>query len=172
MKGSPFAAGSAPTSAQIDPSGKFLYVSCDGSNNVYAFKIGKTGALTGVSGSPFGTGDGPGGISLSPSGKYAYVPSYTLGSVWGYTINPTTGALKAISGSPWLSGTDVTAFAVDSTGKFGYGVNFGADNVSAYKVGSKGALTNVKGSPFSTDANPAWMAVCQVAKGVCKPPPL
>jgi 6-phosphogluconolactonase (cycloisomerase 2 family) len=172
VTGSPFAAGGGPTSTQIDPNGKFLYVSCDTSNNVYAFQIGKTGALTAVAGSPFGSaGDGPGGISLSPSGKFAYVPSYTLGSVWGFTISAKTGALTPV-GDGWPAGSEATAFAVDSTNKFGYAVNYGAGNISAYKIGSSGALTAVTGSPFGAGSGPGWMAICEVAKGVCKPPPL
>ncbi|MGA2761112.1 MAG: hypothetical protein ABSF08_12445, partial [Candidatus Cybelea sp.] len=59
---------------------------------------------------------------------------------------------------------------VDSTSKFAYAVNFSSANVSAYKIGSSGALTAVKGSPFSTGSAPEWMAICEVTKGACKPP--
>jgi len=55
--GSPFAAGSNPKAAVIDPSGNYLYVPNGGGANVSAYAINPgTGALTQVPGSPFATG--------------------------------------------------------------------------------------------------------------------
>jgi len=43
---------------------------------------------------------------------------------------------------------------VDPTGKFAYVANYGATNVSAYAIGSTGALTQVQGSPFRSGSAP------------------
>jgi 6-phosphogluconolactonase len=61
VAGSPFAAGSAPISVAVDPSGKFASVANNGSGNtVYVFTVNSaTGALAAVAGSPFAAGDHP-----------------------------------------------------------------------------------------------------------------
>jgi hypothetical protein len=65
VAGSPFAAGIAPRSVTVDPSGKFAYVA-DLGRNVSAHTINpSSGALTPVAGSPFAdAGIGP--ASLRP----------------------------------------------------------------------------------------------------------
>jgi 6-phosphogluconolactonase (cycloisomerase 2 family) len=54
-----FTAGTTPFSISIDPSGKYVYVANFGSNNVSAYSIDNTGALTALAGSPFSSGLGP-----------------------------------------------------------------------------------------------------------------
>jgi 6-phosphogluconolactonase len=60
--GNPLAAGTEPTGVEIDPSGKFVYVANDTSNDLSAPPIeaysidASTGALTAVPGSPFAGG--------------------------------------------------------------------------------------------------------------------
>src|SRR5260370_41817202 len=44
VPGSPFAAGSLPSSVAVDPSGNFAYVANCGSNNVSAYSIDSTSA--------------------------------------------------------------------------------------------------------------------------------
>src|SRR5450631_400176 len=52
MAGSPFAAGTSPTSVTVSPNGAFAYVANANSANVSAYTInGGTGALTPVAGS-------------------------------------------------------------------------------------------------------------------------
>jgi hypothetical protein len=48
--------------------------------------------------------------------------------------------------------------AVDPTGKFAYLANLLSD-VSAYSIGSNGALTPVPGSPFAAGAFPFSVAI-------------
>jgi len=64
--GSPFMAGTAPSSLTVDNLGKFLYAVNSGSNNISAYAIDPaTGALTPVTGSPFASGSGPASIAVS-----------------------------------------------------------------------------------------------------------
>jgi 6-phosphogluconolactonase len=135
-------------------------------------KIESNGALSPVAGSPFRAGGGPFSVAIDPNGKFAYVTSGTDNDVWGYTIDATSGALKKAKKSPFAAGSGSFDVAIDPTDTFAYVVNDGSNNVSAYDIRSNGALTQVAGSPFSTDTGPEGVATCRVTAGTCKPPPL
>jgi DNA-binding beta-propeller fold protein YncE len=65
VTGSPFAAGSVPSSVAVDPSGKFAYVT-NGDDTISGYTINSsTGALTAMSGSPFAAGNGAWGIAIT-----------------------------------------------------------------------------------------------------------
>ena len=49
--------------------------------------------------------------------------------------------------------------AVNPTGKFAYAVNFRSNNVSAYSIGTDGALRPVAGSPVAAGFNPNSVAI-------------
>jgi 6-phosphogluconolactonase len=49
--------------------------------------------------------------------------------------------------------------AIDPSGQFVYAVNFNSNDVSAYTVGTSGALIPVPGSPFATGAQPHAIAI-------------
>jgi 6-phosphogluconolactonase (cycloisomerase 2 family) len=49
--------------------------------------------------------------------------------------------------------------AIDPTGQFVYAVNFNSNDVSAYTVGTSGALIAVPGSPFATGTQPHAIAI-------------
>ena len=68
VPGSPFPAGSGPSSVTVDPSGQFVYVTNKGDNTVSVYTIdSNTGALTPVAGSPFPTGASP--VAITVVGK-------------------------------------------------------------------------------------------------------
>src|SRR5260221_7232456 len=73
VPGSPFLAGSGPSSVAVDPTAKFAYVANIGSNNVSAYSIGANGALTPLAslGSPFAAGTKPASVAVDPTGKIA-----------------------------------------------------------------------------------------------------
>ncbi len=56
-------AGTAPSGITIEPNGQFLYVANGNSDNVSAYTILGTGALTALSGSPFPAENTPVGIA-------------------------------------------------------------------------------------------------------------
>ena len=65
MAGSPFTAGNMPQFVAIDLSGKFLYVTDQGSDNASAYSIASsTGVLTPITGSPFITESVPRGVTV------------------------------------------------------------------------------------------------------------
>ena len=173
VPGSPFAAGTCPISVAVDPTGKFAYVANADTNNVSAYSIGANGALTPVPGSPFAAGSFPSSVAVDPTGKFAYVANFgpdpldVPGTVSAYSIG-SNGALTPVPGSPFAAGYFTKSVAVDPTGKFAYVASFGLaspggffvpSTVSAYSIGSNGALTPVPGSPFAAGLGATSVAI-------------
>jgi DNA-binding beta-propeller fold protein YncE len=146
-----------PANIAISPNGSYLYVAnvgSSGSAGISAFTIGSTGVLSLIS--TYTTGSGPSGLAISPNGNYLYVANYGSGSVSAFTIG-STDALTAISGSPFAAGQGATGVAVTPNGGYLYVTNSyyltnlgnKGNSISAYAIGSAGALTPLSGSPFS-----------------------
>jgi 6-phosphogluconolactonase len=99
--------------------------------------------------------------------EFAYVGNYGDNNISGYKI-ASDGSLTAVKGSPFAAGTGPTAMAVDPTGKFAYAANTGTSSggdISAYTINSTtGALTAVKGSPFSAGVEPSGVAIDPTGK--------
>jgi YD repeat-containing protein len=105
VPGSPFATGQNPVAATVDPSGRFVYVANQGSNNVSAYTIDpNTGILSAIPGSPFAAGNGPVFVAVDLSGSFVYVANKVGNTVSAFSINPTSGALTPITGSPFATG--------------------------------------------------------------------
>ena len=112
-------------------------------------------------------------MTVDPTGKFAYVVNVFIngvsGAVSAFSIS-SNGALTPVPGSPFPAGLVPESLAVDPTGKFAYVANlkslsfsfFGA--VSAFGIGSNGALTPVPGSPFPAGFNPHSVAVDHTGK--------
>jgi 6-phosphogluconolactonase (cycloisomerase 2 family) len=154
IPGSPVKISTNPFSIAIRPDGKFLYVG-DAGISVYAVDP-MTGALTSVSESP-----GPQfsyAIAIDPQGKFAYVnDEVDLISV--YSIDPITGMLASMNheanNAPGRASVRVTP-----DGRFVYVMQLSGETVSGYAVDSAiGALTAVAGSPFTTGADTAALAI-------------
>jgi 6-phosphogluconolactonase (cycloisomerase 2 family) len=108
-----FAAGGAPQSVSVDPSGKFVYVANSADDSISAYAIDDaTGALTPIdaSGLPgtqnFPTGASPTSITTDLSGQFAYVSNSNASTVSAYAIDATTGALVPIDANPNISGVN------------------------------------------------------------------
>ncbi|MFZ0737535.1 MAG: beta-propeller fold lactonase family protein [Candidatus Acidiferrales bacterium] len=134
-----------PSSAVVDPSGKFAYVA-NGENpesagSVLMYTINAaTGALTSVG--TIATGTGPASVAVDPAGNFAYVTNSVSHDVSMYTINATTGALTSIG--TIATGTGPVSVAVDPAGKFAYVTNSNSNDVSIYTInGTTGVLTPI-----------------------------
>ena len=104
----------------------FAYVANFNSDNVSAYEIGPTGALTEIVDSPFLAGDDPISVTVDPTGKYAYVANFGSANVSAYTINPTTGVLTFIAN--YSAGNSPRTVTVYPTGKFAYVATSGSAN--------------------------------------------
>ena len=132
-------------------SGKFGYVTNEGSNNISAYSINATtGAMTAIAGSPFAAGAGPSAVAISPSGRFLAVGNLNSNNVSVYTIDSSTGVLTPIAGSPFATGLTPTSLSFSTNGSFLYVVNIQSETISAFTVNAtSGVLTAVAGSPFA-----------------------
>jgi DNA-binding beta-propeller fold protein YncE len=112
VAGSPFAAGTGPSSVAVDPRGQFAYVTNLTDNTVSGYSIDrKTGTLTPVPGSPFAAGISPSSIAVDPTGRLAYVANAGDNTVSAYSIGP-DGALAPVPSSPFAAGTEPISVAI------------------------------------------------------------
>jgi 6-phosphogluconolactonase (cycloisomerase 2 family) len=136
-------------------------------DTIAAFDInGSTGVLTPVNGSPFGGNISPFYGTSDPAGKFLYAVDQNNGRIYGFSIDATTGALTAVPGSPYSpSASQARIPLVDPSGSFLYVTHqdsCGDDcqgAVSAYKINADGSLTEITGSPYSTDYGTFGIAI-------------
>jgi 6-phosphogluconolactonase (cycloisomerase 2 family) len=150
--------------ADVDPSGKFLYVVDDtSSGKVFGFAINPSdGSLTAIAGSPFAAGAGSQSLAFDASGTHLYTANYDGNSISAYSINATSGALTALPGSPYsVTGTNPHPSQIVRSGNHLFVANFGTNVVDVFTVTSgTGALTEgVAGSPFATGTGPDSLAI-------------
>ena len=156
IPGSPFPAPNEAFNAAVDPTGRFLYVACQGAGTgVSAYTIDvTTGALSPITGSPFPAGPEASGIVVDPSGRFVYVSNQSMDTTYQFSINPVFGSLTQIGATPALSGVGV-AIAVEPTGKYAYitdGLGFAIDSTA-------GTLSQISGPPFVTGSIPFSITV-------------
>jgi 6-phosphogluconolactonase len=150
--------------AQPAAAERLLYVSNGNSNNVSAFRIGSTGALTAVSGSPFATGTFPQGVTVrhqrTPGGvspALVYVANFSTNNVSAFTVG-SGGRLTPVSGSPFVTGQGPMTPVVSPDGGRLYVANHTdtPGSVSAFIIEADGGLVPIAGSPFSTGGSSPW----------------
>ncbi len=163
IMGSPFVAGSGPSSVTVSPNGAFAYVTNSNSNNISAYSITpSTGALVPVTGSPFAAGSGPSSVTVSPNGAFAYVTNFYSNNASSYSINQSTGELTPITGSPFAAGPNPISMAMSPNGAFAYVANESSTSVSVYSIDpSTGTITPLTGSPYPAGVRPYSVAIDQ-----------
>ncbi|HEX9011679.1 MAG TPA: beta-propeller fold lactonase family protein, partial [Holophagaceae bacterium] len=110
------ATGADPWCAAVDPTGRFVYVRCDG--EITCFQLnGTSGLLTPLATVP--TAGGSGDLVIHPSGKYLFTVGRTSDRLEVFDIDPATGAL-APEGGPYVlpSGTGPLGLALSHTGEY------------------------------------------------------
>jgi 6-phosphogluconolactonase len=107
VRGSPFPAGSGPSGVVVDPTGRLVYVTNSGSNDIWGYSVdAATGVLTPLPGSPYPDDRSPAAIAVDPTGRFLYV-SDTLPDQIGnhllraFSIDSLTGVLTSLPGSPY-----------------------------------------------------------------------
>lgn len=136
VPGSPFATVNWAEALEVDPQGKFLYVSSSPETStasisqVDAFSISADGSLTPVPGTPFTEpnsqfcANGAWDMAIHPSGNFLLLPNLCEGTVI-YRIDRTSGALTLVPGSPFAppgpgfaATGDVQSIAMDPQGTY------------------------------------------------------
>jgi hypothetical protein len=98
----PIPIGGGGSGMAITPNGRFLYVACAATNDVFGFRIGRNGVLNPVPGGRFPAPRTPEGVAITPDGTRLYVTSVATrpesdpdeAGVWTFTISP-DGSLTA-----------------------------------------------------------------------------
>ena len=150
---SPYPTIGEPVSAVVTPDGTRLYVIGMYGNQVGAYNLNSTGALTPVAGEPFSTGATGNNahtlgicILTDAGGKFLYVQD--IGSLYTFSIDSSSGALtllQTISG-PYQG----YALALDPSGAYLYAVGAGTDAIFTYSINaSTGLLTQARSSPMA-----------------------
>ena len=133
------------------PNGMFLMAANGGSVTVYSVASGC--ALTAIAGNPFPTLSTSNGIKVSANGSFlAVAETFPSSQIEMLTI-ASSGSLTSVGGFPGGGGSlggALTGVDINCASDLLYGgeANFGNTIVDGYSIGSTGALTPVKGSPF------------------------
>ena len=150
------AVGLSPALLTMDQAGKFLFVGNQVSNDVWAYAIGSSGALTFVSSAPLGSN--PSGLTLDPSGNFLYVPVPNFSTI--YVIGVSSGSLTSLCGSPGstqpclnLSG-GVGELGIDPGGKFLYVPNPANATVTVLAISPSGGMLSQGPGAFGTGTTP------------------
>jgi len=107
MNGSPYGVVSSSTtvtplsSLVVDSSGKYLYVTSQSSNNVYAFTIdassGVPTAITATPAPPYAAGTAPSFIITDITGKFLFVGNQSSSNITVFAIKADTGVLTSLA---------------------------------------------------------------------------
>lgn len=157
-----FTAGSVPSAITEDPSARFVYVTDEAQNQLYAYTVDNTGDLAAISNSPFSTGLFPVAITVDPRGEYLYVVNQSSATVGGYAINEANGMPSGVASSTSVAtDTNPTCVTIDpARGIYLYTSNKLASDVTALQLTpNTGALKQVQNTPFPSSGLPT----CAVA---------
>ncbi len=146
-----------------------VYVANHGSGDVSAFTADSaTGALTPISGSPFTVGAGLSAIAVNASGTLAYATGYdssSAGSLYGFTVAPSSGVLSPIAGFPVSVDTDPLSLTFDPTGGYLFVASWSGRLIYVFNVDTtSGALIPVTNSPFFAGGSPRILAMHPTGK--------
>jgi 6-phosphogluconolactonase (cycloisomerase 2 family) len=150
-----------PTGVNVLASGAYVYVSAydttAATGYVFGFKVGSDGTLTAVSGSPFAVGTHPSALASDPSNSYVYVTDYSSGKVFEYSVASGTGVLTALD--TIASGSNPSAIVADplSSYPYVYVANATDGTVTAYSIGTGGALIRL--GTFSAGTQPVAIGI-------------
>jgi 6-phosphogluconolactonase len=152
--------GIAPNAIASDPTGKFLYVTDGGSNQMYGFQVQSNGSLV-MMAKPFKTDNLPIAVAVDPRGIYVYVANYNANDVNAYTIDQSTGNATPVAGSSlYAVGNGPLCLLIEpSEGRYIYTANFLGNTVSGLALNpATGGLSAVQNTPFSAAQQPTCTA--------------
>ena len=169
LVGSPFGgAGTSPSAVTMSPDGSRVYVT-DSNVPTTAVSVlnvdSATGLVSPLAGSPFADALSPQALTITADGRFLYTAKFSnQAKVSGFTV-AADGSLAPVPGSPFDAGAEGTnqgAVVATPDGRRLYVANTNAPNgnISAFTIGTNGALTPVQGSPFASGAtSPADLVV-------------
>lgn len=134
--------GISGSMVEVTPDGRFVYVTCQGTDEVFGFGINAGGSLTQVAQMP--AGDHAEDAEISPDGRLLYVAGPAVegtGSVSGFTIGA-DGSLTPVGRPVPMPTPAGVAFAPD--GWHLYVSDWDDGTVTVFAIGTAGELTAVQ----------------------------
>ncbi|MFL6312450.1 MAG: beta-propeller fold lactonase family protein [Terriglobales bacterium] len=167
-----------PVSIALHPSRNFLFVPNETSNTVSGYTIDHTAGVltpigTALSPTPVcnpGVCSNPIGVAINSGGQFLFVLNQgsaspaVPASISVFNIDQTRGLLSPASFIT-LAAPSPQFLAISPTQGFLYVSNGTAGNISAFAIGTNGALTELAGSPFSLGAGAVAAGVAIDPKG-------
>jgi 6-phosphogluconolactonase (cycloisomerase 2 family)/PKD repeat protein len=146
--GSAIAADDGPTGLAVTPNGGSLYAANANAGTVSAWNIDPDGSLTSL-GTAVSAGSGARSIAVSSDGTRALVANPGDGTVSRYLIG--SGGALVSAGTPTTGPAGVMSVAISPSGNHAYAG--GTIALSSYNLSSVTALTEMMGSPLTTNTS-------------------
>ncbi len=157
-----FPAGVQPSAVAEDPTGRFVYVTDEASNQLIGYTVLAGGVPVAMTNGPFTTGNQPVNLTIDPRAKFLYVVNYGSSTVGAYAIDQATGTpANSIGTSSAVPGTNPRCVTIEpALGIYMYSANYTDGTVSGFQLDPHtGSLKQIQGNPFSANALPT----CAVA---------
>jgi 6-phosphogluconolactonase (cycloisomerase 2 family) len=152
------AAGTAPGSIALHPSGRFAYVanSATAASTISQFAIATDGTLTALSTPTANTDSLPSAVAVDPSGRFAYVAT---NDVEQYAIGA-DGTLTMKTTATVPGGNTSKGIAIDPSGRWAYVTNGTGAAVLQYAIdATDGHLTALTPASAASGASPQAVAI-------------
>jgi len=95
---SPTSTGQNPVGIVVDPTNSFLYVVCEGSSQIFGYRIfSTTGVLTAQNPASLQTGSQPVALAIHSSGKFLYTSNSGSSNISAFTLSTTSGSMNSLS---------------------------------------------------------------------------
>ncbi len=154
----------------IKGSKQFIYVTGQGTNQVFGFVLHGDGSITPMGTPNFATGSQPSSIVIHPPGDFAYITNFAGNNVTLLNVNTGNGELTvppttAVVPPPtppniFNAGNGPIAAAVSPTDPFLYVLNQTSGTISGFTIDpGSGNLGLASGSPFTVPAAPKSIAI-------------
>jgi 6-phosphogluconolactonase (cycloisomerase 2 family) len=150
-----YTTGTSPFSLTVDPTGRFVYVANQTTNNVSMFVINQTNGTLSTK-TDFTTGTDPRSVSVDPTGRFVYVANRISNTVSMFVINQSDGTLSAKT--DYNTGTEPFSVNVDPTGRFVYVANRISNTVSMFVINQTNGTLSTK-TDFTTGTDPRSVSV-------------
>jgi 6-phosphogluconolactonase (cycloisomerase 2 family) len=136
VAGTTIGAGTNPSSIAVDPTGKYVYVTNQLTDDISSYLTDPNGLLTVIDQDGAGltkpAGNAPVAMAFDPTGTFAYVANYDSNNISAYSIATGTGLLNLIGTYP--AGSGPVFVGVDPTGNYAFVANEKSDDVSIYAI--------------------------------------
>ncbi len=152
--------GTGPFAVKVHPSGKFVYVTNDGSDDISKYQVRSDGTLE-ANGTPTTAGMDPKGLAIDPTGRYLYVANYGSSSISMYRLD--NGLLTELSLSPLSTGAGNPPWdiIVHPNGNYVYSTTGapGDGKILIYSISNDGTLVSSNSFTIPTPNNPYNIAI-------------